>query len=118
MFDRLVLFLEPAPTGERDALGAPVYRDPVGHRVWCSRQDRGGAEGFTAESVVGGDWQRRYECHAEAFPAGRRPTEQWSLEADDGVPMAIREVVEMESGPHPVRLAVLAYRSVSRRGGA
>ena len=106
-----MLFLEPNPTGERDRVGQAVYGDPHEHPVWCKRQDRGGSEGFVEENVVGGRWTRRYECWAEAFPAGRRPTTRWTVQGDDGVPLQIVSVTEMESGPHPVKLAVDCFWS-------
>ena len=114
--NRLVQFHEPAPTGERDAFGQVVRREPVPYLVWCHRQDRGGAEGFTADAVVGGRWTRQYECWAEAFPPGHRPTERWTLTADDGVDMRIERVDELESGPHPVKLVVSAYRTQGGTG--
>ena len=110
---RLVLFLEPRGTGEVDEYGGRVPGPPVEHRVWCERQDGGGAEGYVADTVVGGLWERTYRCYADAFPAGRRPTERWTMEADDGAALNVREVSEEMSDTHPVVLRVRAYRTRS-----
>ena len=112
--DRRVLFFEPVPTGELNALGNPEFGPPKVYEVWCTRRDRGGSEGFVTDAHVGGTWSREYECWAEAFPFGRRPDERWKLEADDGIRMRIESIDEVNSDTHPVMLRIRAYRSQER----
>ena len=110
---RTVLFHEPGPPRVNE-IGEPVEGEPITHRVQCTREDRGGTEGFVTEAVLGGEWQRRYRCSAYAFPPGHRPTERWVLE-EEGEQMRIRSVDELtaDSPRLPPRLEILAYRTRS-----
>ena len=107
-----MLFVGPHRTGETDAVGHARHGEGVTYRVWCERRDIGGAEGFVTEGQAGGTWEREYRCWAEAFPAGVRPQPAgWTLQADDGVPMRIRSVEELNSDTFPVKLRLRCYGS-------
>lgn len=115
VFNRRVRFLEPNPTGETSPTGANITGEPIPYDVWAERRDGGGSEGFPAERVAGGRWDREYYVRSESFPAGRIPGETWNV-LDDGVLLAISSVDEEDSVSRRIVLRISAYRSKSVRG--
>ena len=113
---RRIVLQEPQPTGERGRNNVRVKGPPLSHPVWATREDAPSpGEGLVGPDIEGGAWQVRYTIREESVP--RRPTEDWGVVDEDGMPLQLEGVFEKNSGPRARRLILICERTGTRRQG-
>lgn len=89
--DRRITLLEPGPE-TRSPRGGVRKGEPVPHKVWASRLDRGGGERLQASAVVG-SWSTRFRVRWSR--AIRDISHKWDLTDENGRAYDIERVAEI-----------------------
>ena len=79
-------------------------------RFLAVREDTGGSEGYPAERLVGGRWDRRYRAWADAFDREPREEER-VVDGIDNAELIITSVEHEQLPPHAGILSLLCRRT-------
>ena len=88
-----IILLEPNVVG-RTSTGQPKFGDPIHHRIFASRIDRGGPV-ILSEDVETKDWETRFEFRNQGLSSqslGAKISQEWKVRDDLGIVYAVVSV--------------------------